>query len=231
MLFSYSKIFLLFLLSIALLGIGWQFTNQFSFRDSAIILTKGDPIKILPGQTLTQTFIPKQGALKRIEFLVRNPEPKKGDLITVTLADSHCQMPLRETTLKKGYLQSDNLFIATFNPPLSVSADDVLCVMLHFNGQKHRSEFLRFFTQESRSETFRELKINSEVQADQVLSIRPAYTYPTLFQNLETLNNRISQYKPWFLKDVFLTGIVFTFLSSTLIVLIGLILVRNTNED
>ncbi len=221
---SQSKIFFLSIIGIALLGISWQFTKEFSFRDSAIILTKGEPIKILPGQTLTQTFIPKPGELKRIEFLVRNPEPKKNDLVTVMLADKNCQTILMETKLTRGYLDSDNLFVATFDDPFTISSDEPLCVMLHFDDRKHQSAFLRFFTSESQPESLLELRLNGEIQTNQVLSIRPAYIYPTLSQNLKTLNDRISQYKPWFLKSSFLTLTVIVFLSSTILLVVGLIL-------
>lgn len=222
--FSHSKIFLLFILAIAFLSIGWKFTKEFSFRDSTIILTKGEPIKILPGQTLTQTFIPKSGELKRIEFLIRNPEPKPGDIVTISLANHSCQTIFRETKLKRSYLESDNLFIANFDTPLTISSDEPLCAILHFDNKQHQSAFLRFFTSESQPESLLELKLNDEIQTNQALSIRPTYIYPTLSQNLKTLNDRISQYKPWFLKSSFLTLTIIVFLFGTILLVVGLIL-------
>lgn len=212
-----KKQLLLFgLISLCILGIGWRFFGELSFRDSSIILTKGEPIKIIPGETLTQTFIPQSGELKRLEFLVRNPEPKKGDKVTITVADATCQKSLRESTLRPGYLESDNLFIARFDP-LTVSPNESLCAILRFDGEHHQSAFLRFFTNESKPGSFLELKHAGMTQSDRALSMRPVYTSSTLGQNLATLNDRISQYKPWFLKDGFLTGIVIIFLVSTLL--------------
>lgn len=221
---SLPKIILLSVLCISLFGISWKFTQEFSFRDSSIILTKGEPIKVLPGQTLAQTFIPKSGKLKRIEFLIRNPEPKPGDIVTISLANHSCQTIFRETKLKRSYLESDNLFIANFDTPLTIASDEPLCAILRFDGKQHQSAFLRFFTSESQPESLLELKLNGEIQTNQVLSIRPTYIYPTLSQNLKTLNDRISQYKPWFLKSSFLTLTIIVFLSSTILLLVGLIL-------
>ncbi len=215
-----KKQFLLFgLMSLCILGIGWRFFGELSFRDSSIILTKGEPIKILPGETLTQTFIPKSGELKRLEFLVRNPEPKKGDRVIIMVADATCQNPIRESVLRPGYLDSDNLFIARFNP-LTVSPNEPLCAILHFDDTTPQSPFLRFFTHESRPDTFLEFKLGGALQTDLALALRPVYIYPTLGQNLNELNNRISQYKPWFLKDGFLTFITSVFIVSTLALLL-----------
>lgn len=223
------KIFLATLLCLILLGIGWRFGHELSFRDSSLVLTKGEPIKILPGETLTQTFIPQKGALSRLEFLVRNPEPKPGDLVTITVADQTCQTTLRTSELEPGYLDSDNLFVARFDP-LPTSPDEPLCIILHFDGAKPASPFLRFFTYPSQPNSFLELKLNNVPQPALALSMRPVSIYPTLGQNLEALNDRISQYKPWFLKDSFLTIVTIVFIGSTLTLLLLLIFHKKENQ-
>ena len=57
---------------------------------------------------------------------------------------------------------------------------------------------------------------------DQSLSMRTVYRNATLWQDLGELNDRISQYKPWFLKDFFIGTIatLFVILSTTLIALL-----------
>lgn len=214
---STTKIGLFALLAISLVGIGLGFTTKLSFRDSSIILTKGEPVKIFPGETITQTFIPQSHELSKLEFLVRNPEPKSGDLVTVTLADANCQTPLRESVLKPSYLDTDNLFVATFDP-LPVSSDQMLCAILRFDQKKHESKFLRFFTEESQSTSLRELTVNGAVQDSQSLSMRPVYNHTTLSQDLSALGQRISQYKPWFLKDAFLGIVATLFLIGTIVI-------------
>lgn len=212
-----TKIGLFALLAISLVGISLSFTTKLSFRDSSIVLTKGEPVKILPGETITQTFIPQSHELSKLEFLVRNPEPKSGDLVTVTLADANCQTPLRESVLEPTYLDTDNLFVATFDP-LPVSSDQPLCAILRFDQEKYESKFLRFFTEEYQSASLRELAINGVVQDGQSLSMRPVYHHATLVQDLSTLGQRISQYKPWFLKDIFLGIVTTLFLFGTIVI-------------
>lgn len=216
------KILLTVLLGLILIGIGWRFGHELSFRDSTIVFTKGEPVKILPGETITQTFKPKSGTLTKLEFLVRNPEPKPSDRVTVTVADKTCETTLRETTLKPGYLDSDNLFVARFEP-LPTASSEPLCAILTFDKKKYQSEFLRFFTHESTPASFLDLTLAGISQPGQSLALRPVYTYPTLSQNLSQLNDRISQYKPWFLKDGFLTFITLVFIGSTLTLLVLLI--------
>ncbi len=216
------KILLIVLLGLTLLGIGWRLGHELSFRDSSLILTKGEPVKILPGETITQTFLPKSGTLAKLEFLVRNPEPKPSDRVTITLADITCQNPIRESTLEPGYLDSDNLFVARFEP-LPTSSSEPLCVMLSFDKTKPQSEFLRFFTHESKPASFLDLTLAGIPQPERSLAMRPTYIYPTLSQNLDELNDRISQYKPWFLKDGFLTLVTLIFIGSTLAFLLLLI--------
>lgn len=220
---STTKLLLASLLGLVIIGIGWRFGHELSFRDSSIVFTKGEPVKILPGETITQTFNPKSGALTKLEFLIRNPEPKPGDRVTVTVTDKTCETTLRETTLKPGYLDSDNLFVARFEP-LPTASNGPLCVILNFDQTQHQSEFLRFFTHESKPASFLDLTLAGGLQPERSLALRPVYTYPTLSQNLSELNDRISQYKPWFLKDGFLTFVALVFMGSTLTLLILLML-------
>lgn len=209
-----------------LLSIGWPFWQALSFRDSSLLLTKGEPIKLLPGETASQTLGFKPNThLRSIEFLVRNPEPKKGDTVTVTLADALCQHPLREARLMPGLLQSDNLFVADFDDPYPITSSEPFCVLLHFDDTSTQSKYLRFFTSEIKLASTLELRLGGDLQVDRSLSLRPVYTTTTLAGNLATLNERLSQYKPWFLKGGFLTGIVGLCIMSTIGIVTLLILV------
>jgi len=66
------------------------------------------------------------------------------------------------------------------------------------------------------------LSVNGEEKKNQSLAMRPAYRNENIFQDFIELNQRISQYKPFFLKHYFLWFIIigFIILSLTLIVML-----------
>jgi len=55
------------------------------------------------------------------------------------------------------------------------------------------------------------------------LAMRPAYLNHYFWQDIQELNQRISQYKPWFLKHYFLDFIGLGFLSLSLLLLLTLL--------
>lgn len=218
------NIFLLSLLGIILLALSYQFSREWVLRDSSLTLTKGEPITLLPGESITQRFLAQSGSLKQIEFLVRNPEPKEGDRVTVTLADADCQTTLRESSLEHGYYQSDNIFVARFDEPQEMSPHESYCIKLFFDPKQAVSKMLRFFTLETKSDTLIELRHQNIIKENRALALRPAYTEQSLTKNLETLIDRISQYKPWFLKEGYLLVIAAIFLVATILGTILIIL-------
>lgn len=210
-----TKIFYLLLFGTILLALSYQFSQVWALRDSSITFSKGEPIAILPGESITQHFLAQSGSLKQIEFLVRNPEPKEGDRITVILADADCQTALEETILERSYYQSDNVFVARFDKPQKTSPNEPYCIKLFFDPKQAESKMLRFFTLESKPDTLVELRHQNIAKKDQSLAMKPAYTEPSLIKNLETLTDRVSQYKPWFLKEGYLVVVVAVFLITT----------------
>ena len=216
-----SKNILLTLLGISVLLIFFRFSTLIAFPD-AQTLDRDKIEKIYPGETFSQQFTAKRDYLEAIQFLLRTPGLKKSDAITVKLADETCADTLREGILAPAFLNSDNLYRFAF-PRIEDSEGKRYCLLLTFEEKNHSSKYLQFFTTIQNDNVSLLMDADTGVpRNDQSLSMRTVYRNATLWQDIGELNDRISQYKPWFLKDFFIgtIGILFVILSTALIALL-----------
>lgn len=216
-----SKTILLAILGISVLLIFFRFSTLIAFPD-ARTLDRDKVEKIYPGQTFSQKFIADRDNLETIQFLLRTPSLKKNDTITMKLADETCTDTFRNGTLTHAFLNSDNLYQFAF-PRIEDSEGKRYCLLLSFRDADHSSKYLQFFTIAQSDDASLLMDADTSVPRNgQSLSLRTVYRNATLWQDLGELNDRISQYKPWFLKDFFIgtIGILFVILSTTLIALL-----------
>jgi hypothetical protein len=224
-----SKTLLLAILGISVLLITLRFFTLMSFPD-ARTLDKGDVIKIFPGQTFSQRFTANRDNLEAIQILLRTPGIKSGDTVTMELADANCRETLREGTLKRPFLNTDDLYLFTF-PRVERSAGETYCLLLSYRTTQSPSKYLRFFTVEPDDPDF--LLTNTALNAPingQALSLRTVSRNDHFWQDLAELNRRISQYKPWFLKDFFIGTIAILFIVLS-ITLIAILITANIETD
>ena len=196
--FSSKKIFLA-IFGLLLVAIFWRFATELSFPDSSINLQKGLTVKLQSKNSLTQKFTATRAGLTKIEVLLRSPgiEFEKGDQMTMQLADENCQKIISKGKLQSSFLSSNNLYEFVF-PKIDDSKDKTYCLIATFQAQRSDTKNVQFFTMGD--------------AADQPLSLRPVYRNQNVLQNLNELNQRMSQYKPWFLKHYFLWFVVFGFI-------------------
>lgn len=205
-----SKKIILAFLAIFLIAIFWRFLNLLSFHDSAILLKKGATVKLRPQESLNQKFFANRKGLTKIEVLLRSPGIKyeNGDRMKMEILDSTCAKTLREGFLTDTFLNTENLYEFRFDR-IENSKNQEFCLKATFQNQKENAKAIQFFTM---GET-----------ENQPFSIRPVYKNSHIFQDLNELNQRMSQYKPWFLKSYFLWFIMLGFLillTALMIVLI-----------
>lgn len=218
-----SKMILLAILGISVLAISLRFFSLLSFPDSQATLEKGALLDIHPDQTYTQTFVADRDNLHAIQFLVRTPGIKAGDAMRIKLADASCATALRQGTLQVPFLDSDNLYVFDF-PSVKDSLGKKYCAVLTFH-TTNKTKSLRLFTTTDDNPDTTLTATDSMIIPNQSLSMRSVYVNSSVWQNLRELDQRISQYKPWFLKglSIALIGLLFVVSSLTLILaLIGL---------
>lgn len=216
-----SKTIPLALLGISVLLIFFKFSTLIAFPESRI-LDRDKIQKIYPGQTFSQKFIAKRDNLDTIQILFRTPGIKDGDIMTAKIADETCSDTLREGNLEKPFLNTDNVYLFKF-PRIEDSEGKKYCLRLSYRTSNDSTKYLRFFTvAESDPSLLFMNSATNEALNGQALSLRTVYRNDSLWQDLCELNDRISQYKPWFLKDFFIGTIatLFVILSIAMIILL-----------
>jgi len=206
-----SKKILLIFFAIILIAVFWKFFTLLSFPDSDIVLQKGKIVKLNSGATLTQKFSASKNYLAKVEVLLHGSgvKYKDGDKVATKIADGNCQTILREGEIKDSFLETQNLHEFKFEPIVD-SAGKEFCFIATFLPKNEKAKSLQFFTMEEENQPY---------------SIRPAYKNSSIIQDLSELNQRISQYKPWFLKHFYLYAIVILFLVTSVVIVVILILV------
>ncbi len=219
--FSFKNV-LLTILGISILLIFFRFSALIAFPD-AITHDRGEVQKIFPGQTFSQKFIADRNNLETIQFLLRTPGIKKGDTVMVTLANPTCTDTLREGELTHPFLNTDDMYVFAF-PRITDSKDKRYCILLSYQTSGASDKYLRFFTTASNDTTPPLLDTaTNEPLSGEALSLRTVYRNDHWWEDLHELNQRISQYKPWFLKDVFISALAFLFITLSITLIAALI--------
>lgn len=203
---------LLAILAIFILAIFWRFFNLLSFRDSSIVLEKGLTVKLRTKESLTQKFTANRDGLVKVEVLLRSPGIKyeNGDEMKMEILDPDCAKTLREGFLTDAFLNTENLYEFKFER-IPDSNGREYCLKATFQNQKENAKAIQFFTMGENE--------------NQPLSIRPVYKNTNFLADFSELNQRMSQYKPWFLKHYYLWFVMigFVILSISLIVILILL--------
>lgn len=220
-----NKKILIIILGILVVTIFSRFFNLFYFPDSSPVLEKGTLIPLQPKEALTQNFTANRDNLSKMEFLLRTPGIKPGDSLKIEIAEKDCQKIIRTGELQKTFLNSDNLYAINFST-ISDSKGKTYCMKATFKPQqKSDTKKLQLFTMDSKSVTSSLTNLTTgEVFSDKLLSMRPVYTNNHWWQDFSELNQRMSQYRPWFLKSIFLALIVFGFVIISILAITLLVL-------
>ena len=201
---------LLLLAAIMLIIIFGKFFSIIAFPDSETALIKGELFQMKPETSLTQTFVANRDNLMKIEFLMRTPGPQRGDVVKMEIADETCANVIRQGELQKSFLGSDNLYDFQFSK-IPDSNGKIYCLKATLQ-KNSSSKSIRFFMMENKNPQFKLTDMsNVNNTENQSLSIRSAYRNDTLSQDMSEFSQRISQYKPWFLKHFYLDAILILF--------------------
>lgn len=220
-----AKKLLLTLLGIFVIIIFYKFFTLLSFPDSSIVLTKGGPIKMLPKEIVSQKFTTNRNGFHTLDFLLRSPGIKPGDNVTVEIRDENCGKVLRKGNLEIPFLNSNNLYVFNFNPIANSNGKNFCATATFEPGKGGAKNVLMFVNIDQPNGPFASNLITGQTYENQTLSIRPEYRNANVWQDLRELNQRMSQYKPWFLKGFFLETVIvlFVILSISLAVFLTLL--------
>lgn len=201
------NIILLVFFATAMFFVFSKFFSLMLFTDPQMPLEKGDIIKLKAKKMLTQEFMANRDNLVNIKFLLRMESADDANTVKIQLADETCSNIIREGSLSRpSFLNADNLVEFKFDK-IPDSNGKKFCVKAIFDPQDSQASPILFFSRDNDST---------------MLSMRPVYKNNTWQEDVSKLNQRISQYKPWFLKHYYLYAItlLFALLSATIVVIL-----------
>lgn len=197
---------LLIILALFLL-LFFRFALALSFPDIGWKIGKDDKIKMGVGSPIIQKFEAGKNNLSRIDILFGKSNTISGKF-SLEIYDENCSRLLRKKTVYFQTPNSDNTYDFAFSK-IKDSKDKTYCLKLFFTpkNKKMKTPYV-FIIGNSRPEN-KFLFDSGEKQEypGKSLSFRPAYKNDCWWQDFKELDRRISQYKPWFLKQHYLAAI------------------------
>jgi len=232
---------LITILIVGLFLITASFFRQLNFPDTKYILKKGQRVEIIPGDILQQKFIANDNGLSNLKILFGGKPLAKGYTLDLILTDEDCTKELRRTTLRdKQKFNSKYLYDFKFSR-IDDSKNKKYCLKIVYKttAENPKKKEVRLFTnnwqntydQQVNNGVVKEngiilenyvltgkTKSQKDEQGDAPITFRPSYKNETILQDFQQLNQRMSQYKPWFLKGgyfvmIFLGGLILSTMS------------------
>jgi hypothetical protein len=208
------------LLAVFLLGIGalfWTFLAHFGLGESGYnFLGKTKKITLSSEAPVSQTFTARQNNLHQVRFVLGNAELYFGERIELRLADETCTHTIASRTLSREPTRQGAFTVFSF-PAIANSQGQRYCFIATYFSPENRKGYKPYlsatdepdpvFSDRTLTDTRKE-----RVYAEQTLFLRPAYTSGSLASDAWQFIERLSQYKPAFLKGwpiVILFGILF----------------------
>lgn len=220
-----KKIYLGLLAAILLIVFG-RFSSLLRFPDSTYPFRAGAKITLPNGGSFFQKFTPRFDNLNEIQIILTAKGIRTGDKVKAELLDQDCEEKLREGFLKKSFLDYEGLYEFRFEE-IPASKSQTYCLKQTFESPDNKNAGLIFYLNKEPGLNEPSLfnAATGEKIVGQSLAMRPVYGNANFWQDLKELNQRISQYKPWFLKHYFLYAVAFLaiFLSCAVIILLILI--------
>lgn len=221
-----TRLFFLAIITILTATVLVSIFKQWGFPDTQFPLNKGEKIK-LGEEGLQQTFRVNRNRLSGINILFGGSQIDNGGTLSLALLNESCQEKIAEETHFTDSLDTENSFRFSFSP-IPNSKGKTFCIAIHFSPEKGSKKAAIFIIPNTIPEKAISLSVNGEIRPNESLAFRPVYKNNSILADLVELDQRISQYKPWFLKGALLAGIA---LLSILPTFFFLILVIHPSSD
>lgn len=219
--FTGKKIFLT-LLAIILIAVFWPLARVWHFPDTAWPLGKDDKLKVK--EEAIQKFEAGRGNLSQIKILFGNSKVGTGGQLILKVYDESCSNLIRESTNEIAELNSDVARNFTFFP-IKDSKEKIYCLKLTYDSKENKKSTasVSVFAVPNTLPKNIDFSIDGIDLPGQSLSFRPGYRNTSWLGNITELDQRISQYKPWFLKAGYLIFIAFGFILFSIAAIVLLI--------
>lgn len=202
---KYEKEILFTVFLIGVVAIFWTFLASFGLGESGYnFLNKTKKVTLSPGAPVTQTFTAHENNLSQVRFVMGNVILENNDFLEFRLLNETCS----DTIAVKKYDTKPNeqgAYTVFAFPAIPDSLEKTYCfsaTYLSDENRKGEKPYLSatdvpdpIFSDRTLTDTNK-----NRVYPSQTLFLRPAYTSGSLSDDLSHLIDRLSQYKPVFLK-------------------------------
>ncbi len=227
-----TEYILLSIIAIGLVLIFGSFLGQLNFTDTSQQLERGGRVEIIDGDVVEQRFIAKQNGLNNLRILFGNKKLQEYNSVKFILADGNCQRKISEKVLRGEYDFDSNYLYNFYFPKIKNSKNKEYCLKIKLETEKKWSTWRKIKSKIWKNKKIKMQKVrlfegigenNSNKVKHYIMKNRsdkikdegqfpvffqPSYKKKNIWQDFSQLNQRISQYKPWFLKGKYLTIIL-----------------------
>lgn len=195
----------------------WHFLGLLSFSDSAFNFDgESQQEKFYPGSPLIQKITAAENNFNQINVSISKFSPKLGDKIILEVADESCEEVLAKS--KRDMLNWNSPGYEKFKfPAIADSKDKTYCLKFtHILGMFKPDQKAYISSYPLEGSSYINTGKSIEEQKNRSLKLKPAYGNGSVWQDFSKLVDRMSQYKPDYLKGEFL---MLTFSLSILLIL------------
>ena len=219
-----SKQIFLTLSAVLLAAVIIVLARSWAFSDMEWTVDKGEKVNIT-GSGITETFSTSRDGLSEMSILFGSSRLRGGGTLHLSVLDASCKTELRASDIHASGLSSDN----TVEFPFASIADSngkTYCLHLSYEPDPGTGGVATVFITDAVGAALgTQLSLDDIPRASMSLSMRPSYRNASIFGDLRELTERISQYKPWFLKDALIATIALVSIVLSLGIVVIAILV------
>jgi hypothetical protein len=202
-----------------------------SFPLSDFMASQDKENTLYAGYPIIQHFTANKNNLRQVNFAIRDFPKFPGDKICFELMDNDCVNQIASDSINFSSLSYPSYKPFKFQAILD-SKGESYCAKITFSPLIKRSFFLpkvlstKFKTDPAvKYYNAGDKNGKGKTYKDQTLAMKPAYGSGSFLNDISTINKRISQYKPWFLKHYWLYAIAFSFMIFSVLLVVLLIFV------
>lgn len=189
-----------------IIGILWTFFAGFGLAESEYnFLGKTKKITLSPGAPVTQTFSANRNNLTQIRFVLGKADIDRDERFEFRLMDEACRETLAMETLNSKPRSQGAYTIFAF-PALADSENKRYCFSVAYFSDENRKGDKPYLSATDNPDSVFSDRIltdtnKNKVYPSQTLFLRPAYTEGSLPNDLLDFTERLTQYKPEFIKE------------------------------
>jgi len=204
--------------------IAWKFFSFLSFSDSSFDF-EGDSKqeKLYPNAQIIQKITATKNNLNQINISISKFSSDFGEKIILEVADENCEKTIANSSISAltwNYPGYEKFKFKTIRD----SKNKTYCLKftyIPFGKEQDKKAYISSYSAEGYS--YINTGKSIEEQKNRTLKLKPAYENDSTWQNFSELSDRMSQYKPDYLKGIYLKTL-FT-LSFIIIILLVVVII------